>query len=371
MNKKNRNKKKRQARIKKNIFNGVLIFVLLSLLVAVAFTASLYFYTMETRGTVVYPTTPLTKMMEQPYSYIADETLDITIQCPSIPVILSVGGTERNVSDNGCVFRYNSDLSISIYELEGAAFDILSTQFAPDLYNGSISGQTQYVNDLDTMDVGYFNGYPAEYQCGMVNVLSESGAVEKSIYVVTMVLDMGFDKDLMITVSTSNNSALYNAGILLESIGYTVVDTSLTTNTLDGATQLTSEPKLPEDDFKVTLEVEENVSAEVTVEQESWMDVQVAFTKDYEDGAVVVFQYTGTEVGAFDITLYDEEENEYAAANYSVDGLSVFVLDSAKKGNYTLKVPADKEVGTFNALVMSKEEYDSQYKGSSQPVTEG
>lgn len=364
-----RKSKKEQAKqkIKNNIKTGVVIFSLVVLVVVAAFTVSFYMYTSGSEG-VVYPASPLTKIMDEPYFYVEDETLNISIQCPTIPVILSVGGTERAYNDVGCVFRYNEDLSISVYEVSTTAYDILSTNFALDLYNGVVSGEAVYIPQTDLFDVGYFNSYPAEYQCGYVNICEEDGiTIYNQIYVLSLVLDMGFDKKLMITVSSTNDRALYDAEILLESIAYTVVDASLTLGY--------NSAEIAEQDV-IRIEEDTLIKGESVLEQASdleesvgdaFIDIMVPIMNKIDGRGYVVLQYTNTDADISNIYLY-EPDKETSYENSSVTkGVLVYCMDKPAKGNWCIKIPNGIDLGTYTTMVYSKQEFMSSIYPSALP----
>ena len=341
--------------IKKNIVQGFFVFIVVVFLAIAAFTVSLYMYTKEGRGAVAFPESPLTKIIDETHSYIGDDTLDIPIQCPSVPIILSVGGTERNVSEDGCVFRYNSDLSISIYEMEESAYELLSTDFASNLYNGEISGSAEYMADSESMDVGYFNGYPSEYQCGTINILSDDGFISKKIYVVLLLIDMGFEKSVMIAVSTSNVLSLYDAQNLLESIGYTVMDISLTKDALDTTVETQSDVNFFPN---VTYEVESNVPEVGTGD----IIIEVPIIRNHELGAVVVLSYTQLNADISRLRLSsDTYAGEMIADAQSYPGVAFFTIENAGKGNWELYVPVDMELGTYSIAVLEPVDCYMQY----------
>ena len=77
-------KKNVKASVKSSVKTGLVIFILVLITVCAAFVTSLYFYTRNTIGQVVYPPSPLTKIMNESKSYIADDTLTETIKFPKI-----------------------------------------------------------------------------------------------------------------------------------------------------------------------------------------------------------------------------------------------------------------------------------------------
>lgn len=349
----------KKEHMKRSIVNGIVAVLVIVFAIMLALTAVVYYLTRNTDGKVTYPSSPLTKMMNQSYSYIEDETLDIQFQFPTIPVIVNLGGTERFMSDNGLVFRYNNDLSISLYEIEGSAYDILSTEYGPNLYNGELSGSATYIADASTMDVGYCNSFPAEYQCGVIQVADNNNVVYRKIYALTMVVDMGYEKDVFISVSTTDATKLYDAELLLESIVYTLMDISIT------------KEAVKQDE----IEQQELAKQEVTVEEElgtvtqstsskgfEYMNLEVPLLKSYENGAIVVLQYTNTEADMQRVTLRNYNNTMLQDKDAASEpGIAFFVIENAVKGNYTLQVPVETDLGVYSARILSYEEFVQEY----------
>lgn len=358
-------KQEKKGSLKRNLFNGFMIIAVVLLIVVAAITLMIFLYTRKSAGQVVFPQSPLTKMMDQPYSYIKDERLDITIQCPTIPVLLNVGGSERYVSDNGCVFRYSDSLSISIYEVDTNAYDILSTDFASNLYGGEMMGTTNYLPDATAQDVGYFNGFPSEYQCGVIEVSDENNVVYRNIYVLSLVIDLGLEKDLLVGISCTDDAALYEAELLMENIAYTVVDGSITQGVLE------KEKNRPQPSTNVSVTVESELEEQTEATQESKplsmsgfdaIYLEVPLLKNYEEGAVVVLQYTNIEADVSGLQLKDMATNVIAIVDSSsTQGLAFFGLKEGRKGNYTLSVPADVDLGIYSTRIMGFNEFMQEY----------
>jgi len=367
----NKKSKKEQAKqkLKNNLKTGLVIFSLVVLVVVSAFTVSFYMYTSGSEE-VVYPDSPLTKIMDEPYFYVEDESLNISIQCPTIPVILSVGGIERAYNDVGCVFRYNEDLSISVYEVSATAYDILSTNFALDLYNGVVSGETAYIPCTDMFDVGYFNSYPAEYQCGYVNICEEDGiTIYNQIYVLSLVLDMGFDKNLMITVSSANDKALYDAEILLESVAYTVVDASLTLN-YEGEDVLVQDAVKMIDNTSIEEPIISEQPSDTEILEESFIDIMVPIMEEIDGRGYVVLQYTNMDTDISDIYLYEPDKATFYENSSIMKGVLVYCMDNPAKGNWSVRLPAGIDLGTYTTIVYTKDEFASSIYPSALPSAE-
>ena len=365
----NKKSKKEQAKqkLRKNLKTGLVIFSLVLLVVVAAFTVSFYMYTSGSDD-VVYPDSPLTKIMDEPYFYVEDETLDVPIQCPTIPVILSVGGIERAYNDEGCVFRYNEDLSISVYEVTTTAYDILSTNFALDLYNGVVSGETAYIPQTDMFDVGYFNSYPAEYQCGYVNICEEDGiTVYNQIYVLSLVLDMGFDKKLMITVSSTDDTALYDAEILLESIAYTVVDASLTLGYESTEVLGQDVLRMEADSLIVEEELPEQSPNLERTEENAYIDIMVPIMNEIEGRGYVVLQYTNLDADTANVNLYEPDKTTSYENSSVTKGVLVYCMDNPEKGNWSIKIPAGIDLGTYTTIAYNREEFVSSIYYSALP----
>lgn len=355
---KQKKRAEKKQRVKRTIVNGVVITLVITFTILLLLTVGVYYLTRDKNGQVAYPVSPLTKMINQSYSYIEDETLNIQFQFPSIPVIVNLGGTERFMSDNGLVFRYNNDLSISLYEIEGSAYDLLSTEYGPNLYNGELSGNATYIPDVNTMDVGYCNSFPAEYQCGVIQVADNNNVVYRTIYAITMVVDMGYEKDVFISISTTDVSKLYDAELLLESIVYTLMDISITQDSI-------AEDNLLEEQQSQAVSVEEeiaNVTQTTNNKGFEYMNIEVPLVKSYENGAIVVLQYTNIDADMTNVTLLNYNKTMIKGRDAaSTPGVAYFVIDNATKGNYTLQVPITTDIGVYSARTLSYEEFIQEY----------
>lgn len=355
-------KAENRARFKRNFVNGIVTIAVIAFSLLLVITAMVFFIVRNKEGQVSYPTSPLTKMMNTSYSYIEDENLDIQFQFPTIPAVINVGGTERFMSETGLVFRYNNDLSISVYEIEGSAYDLLSTEYAANLYNGDLSGGATYFAEASTMDVGYCNSFPAEYQCGVIQVSDTNNVVYRSIYTITMVLDLGFEKDVFISISTTDRSKLYDAGILLENIVFTVMDISITQESVQ-MDEMNETPSTQE-----VLVQQEQASEKTTISSSNqeegfgYMNIEVPLLSHYADGAIVVLQYTNTAADLSKVLLQNYNKTMATSVNpASSVGIAYFVIKEGTKGNYTLQVPEEVDLGTYAARVLSYTEFVQEY----------
>ena len=343
-------KKNVKASVKSSVKTGLVIFILVLITVCAAFVTSLYFYTRNTIGQVVYPPSPLTKIMNESKSYISDDTLTETIKFPTIPVLMSVGGSVRGVTDTGTVYRYNTDLAISVYETEQSTYEVLAGNFAYDLYNGSLSGTPVYVADTDSMDLGYFNGYPAEYQCGDVQIVDENGTKYNDIYVTTMLLDLSMGKKVLVVVQTDSKDALYSAETLLEALCFTVMDVSQNAN---GKTETDSNVTITED--FVTEEAPPVVTPSVT----TTIGVAFSLNEDYKDGAVVQILCDNRQA---DIGAATIERNDGADVNYTVlsaqNGLAFYHIINATKGDYIIELPSEAVTQEYKISIIDYKDYD-------------
>lgn len=360
----------RKKRLIRNIKTISLVSLAVILISLTIFVICFYFYTKETMGEITYPKSPLTRMMDTTYSYVADDNLPVMIQCPSIPVLMNVGGTERYVTENGVVFAYGNGLYISVYETRDTAYSILSGQFVSDLYAGE--GSQNILYETAAMDVGYFNGYPAEFQCGDCKILNSDGKPVRDIYVVSMTLELGLEKKVMLVVSTTEVKALYDAGILLQSIGYTVMDTS-GTNYIDTEENTVSErypdstvagQEISEAVVPSTGTVSEKVvplpSPESTATPENtWTDYTVHLNETYEKGTFVL-EYQNAEITPFDAILYSPDGTSTYNPIYLNDGLDGtirFMVQAPQPGTWTIKVDVESDLGTFKSYCVDSDSY--------------
>lgn len=359
-----------RKKIIKNIKTIALVSMAVLLTSLTIFVIVFYFYTKETMGEVTYPTSPLTRMMDTTYSYVADDNLPVMIQCPSIPVLMNVGGSERYVTDNGVVFAYGNGLYISVYETLDTAYSILSGQFVSDLYAGEESYNILYENAVT--DVGYFNGYPAEFQCGDCQILNSNGVPVRDIYIVSMTMELGLDKKVMLVVSTTEEKSLYDAGILLQSIGYTVMDTS-GTNYIDDNKESSSErfpdSTIPDENLvqgTVPVSGTENMEPQPAPSPEPaptpekvWTDYTVQLSETYEKGTFVL-EYQNSEKTPLDAVLYAPDGMTTYNPSYlndGQDGTIRFMVQAPEPGIWTIKIDAGADLGTFSTYCVDSDSY--------------
>lgn len=365
----------RKKRLIKNIKTIALVSMAVILVSLTVFVICFYYYTKETMGEVTYPKSPLTRMMDTTYSYVADDNLPVMIQCPSIPVLMNVGGSERYITDNGVVFAYGNGLYISVYETLDTAYSILSGQFVSDLYAGEDNYNILYENAVT--DIGYFNGYPAEFQCGDCQILNSSGIPVRDIYVVSMTMELGLEKKIMLVVSTTDKKSLYDAGILLQSIGYTVMDTS-GTNYIDTEGDKPSErypdstvtegainqPLVPDSGTiykdQPAVKPEPTVRPEPTATPEkAWTDYTVQLSQTYERGTFVL-EYQNSDTTPIDAVLYSPDGMTTYNPSYLNDGLDGtirFMVQAPQPGIWTIKINAGTDLGTFSTYCVDSDSY--------------
>lgn len=356
----------------KNVKTILLVSLAVILTSLTVFVICFYFYTKETMGEITYPKSPLTRMMDTTYSYVADDNLPVMIQCPSIPVLMNVGGSERYVTDNGVVFAYGNGLYISVYETLDTAYSILSGQFVSDLYAGEENYNILYENAVT--DIGYFNGYPAEFQCGDCQILNSNGIPVRDIYVVSMTLELGLEKKVMLVVSTTEEKSLYDAGILLQSIGYTVMDTS-GTNYIDTEDVSPSE-RFPDSTISEENMIQNTVPNSVTAETEAkaqptkspeptatpeknWTDYTVQLSESLERGTFVL-EYQNSEMTPLDAVLYSPDGMTTYNPSYLNDGLDGtirFMVPAPQPGIWTIKIDAALDLGTFSTYCVESDSY--------------
>lgn len=375
-NKEKKEKYLQKQKIKRNVRSVLSISLLIFIVVLAAFATSFYLYTRNRMGEVAYPKSPLTKMMDASYSYKTDTSLPTIIQCPTIPVMMNVAGKERHISDDGCVFAYGNGLYISAYETNDGAYNILSSKFASDLYAGEMAGELLY--ESAQSDVGYFNGYPSEYQAGKISIYSTSGRISREIYVLSIMMDMGLDKRLMLAVSTVEEKGLYEAGILLQSIGYTVMDISRSAASDSREVAYTDEALYGEWEKAPSVAAGSGsggLPSEETQQQAepaslAWKDYAVDVPQSYPEASIVM-EYDNRLKTPSDALLYSPDGTETYAPSYWNDGLDGsirFSVASPEVGTWIIKINEDIDLGTFSTYCLEKDDFGNPEGMEAEPV---
>lgn len=358
--------RRRKNKAKKSAKNILVVGVFTLLGSLLLFASIFYFYSLKTLGVTSYPSSPLSKMMDASYSYVTNTSLPIVINSPNLPYSLSVSGEERYINYNGTVFYYGNELYISIYEVYGTPLDILNNQLAYDLYAGELMDTPFFL--MDNEDVGYFNGFPAAYICGDCQILSPTEKVLNNIYVVSMTLDTGYDGDLMIAVSTTNDKNLYDAGVLLQNIGYTVMDTSQTRyldgtsptkntvvveETINGEVDPLTETVSESKDVDSYSEVSKSSLAgnEMSPDTSQWDSYYVTLPQ-MEEEVDFILSYTEKKINPTSAIIYSPDGMDTYSANYfndGKDGRIYFSIMNADAGQWTIRILTSADLGSVSA----------------------
>lgn len=330
---------------------AIIMFVLA--VVVAAFVASIGGYV----DRASFPKSPLKKFNDEVHKYSANLDLMVELQCPTIPVMLYVKGEEKNVVENGCIFLTDDDFYISIYEVSGAPIEILNSRYADDLVNNKYA-DCSYEADADTMDVGYYNGYPAEYQCGKVLWKPEKSLEPFIFYTTTIALNVGYDKKVMVCVSTQDKKRIYNAEVLTENIALTVMDTSYTTKSSDS----TEDSEAVEVKEEAENNSEESSDVSVIEEEKRDEDFAININSDFKTGTGIVLKYSNFLEDLSEVYAMTPE-NEVVPIDTANggNGVAFFSSLSTTNGTWHIFIPANVDLGDFSIETFDIEDMNSIY----------
>ena len=349
-------RKRNKARKNFKTVITISLFTVLGLLAAGA--GMFYFLTLKSMGTVVYPSSPLSKMMDASYSYVTSKDLPVAVSCPNIPISLSVSGEEVFINYNGTVFNYGNGMYISLYEVDSTPSQILNSQYGYDLCKGEPVGEPHFVLGLE--DIGYFNGYPASYMCGDIQLMSSTSKPLQDIYVVTMTLDVDKASDLMVGVATADEKQLYDCGVLLQNICYTIMDISSSSsyvNTDDKVTEsvvvqqevINPPPAAPEPEV---VEEAPAFDEQAPIDTSDWDSYTVTLRANAES-ADFILRYSEKDVTPSSVLLYSPTGEMFSPGyfNDGKDGRIYATVVSPGVGEWVFKVRTSSNLGNVSTSV--------------------
>jgi len=223
-------------------------------------------------------------------------------------------------------------------------------------------------------DVGYFNGYPSEYQYGSCKILSATGHTTKELYLVSLTLDMKLDKKIMVVVSTADRKKIYDAGLLLQSIGYTIMDASKT-GYIEGEGDDIGKyvpdivkKDVTEDALSQFMEerqeeepIEETVTdgSDMTDTVSGWISLPVEVKETYPQ-AYFILEYANTSVTYEDILLYDELGKQSYVPTEQEPGRVKFFVTKPGTGRWTVNIKSKQTVGEYTIQYLSADSETQQ-----------
>ena len=353
--------RKRRNKAKKNVKTVIMVSIFTALGLLALIAGLFYWYSLKNLGTIAYPTSPLSKMMDASYSYVTSEDLPVSITCPNMPISLSVSGEEMYVSNNGTVFSYGGGLYISVYEVSTTPSGILNSQYGYDLCKGAPVGTPHFV--LGAEDIGYFNGYAASYMCGKIELLSPANKSLQDIYVVTMTLDVNQKDDLMIGVATTDEKQMYDASVLVQNICYTIMDIS-SSNYLDTMKKVDEAVVVQQEVINPNVDaIDEGIEAEPEPEPvdnndpyagiSSWDAYSIMISEDMES-ADFILHYSEKAVSPMSVVLVSPVGDIYSPTYYNdgFDGRIYVTIPMPMQGEWLYRVKTMNSLGNVVASVL-------------------
>ncbi len=299
---------------------------------------------------VSFPGSPLSKLNDGAHRYYSDYELNTTIKSPSLPIILNVKGDESTVFEDGCVFLTKDYFYISVYETTSSPVEILNSRFCDNLTGAKTNTPCTYNAVNNSIDVGFFNGYPAEYQAGTVTWKPEALEAYR-LYVVSLTFNLGYDKKIMVAVSTRDGSKTYEAENLLESICLSMMDIS---ESEPAQTSTDNEPavKAPEDIKEEAANPTGSINA-VVIDESTDSTGEITYSiyvnEDFTSGTGLAFKYSNPSADTGKIYVTDPNGKILLPDEFfSGYGVLFFKSEEAVKGEWVLSMPAQNSLGDYS-----------------------
>lgn len=327
-------KKKKKNTLQDGMRQGMVISSCVFMSAVIIFSLAFYVYVSGSIGKTVYPESPLTKIMGESYSYVGDANLPFLLEAPTIPCMLSVGGTNIYTDSSTAIYKFDATRYIAISEITDTTSNYLNGSLIYNMFSDSNIGNVTYVREGD--DMGYFNGYPAGYEYGHIAITNSNGRTLATVYALNLIVDMGYSSDIIITVITTSEDSMYSSGILLKSIGYTIMDTSDPNDTvyIDPQKKI-DEGIFNESSIEKTTEYIEMIQTDEVDTKEMGLTYLFNFNETYED-CVFLFNYTLSDIAVGDdFTLISPDNTEYEPIEQT-ENTVVFKIHYPVKGQWIL-----------------------------------
>jgi hypothetical protein len=300
---------------------------------------------------VSFPVSPLSKLNDGAHRYYSDYELNTTIKSPSLPVILNVKGDETTVFEDGCVFLTKDYFYISVYETTSSPVEILNSRFCDNLTGVNTNTPCTYNAVNNSIDVGYFNGYPAEYQAGTVTWKPETLEAYR-LYVVSLTFNLGYDKKIMVAVSTRDGDKTYDAENLLESICLSMMDIS-ESKTAQTSIKNETPTKTPVEDIKEEAIAPTGSINAVVIDESSDSTGEVTYSiyvnEEFPSGTGLAFKYSNPSADTGKIYVIDPSGKVLLPDElFSGYGVLFFKSEESVKGEWVLKIPAQNSLGDYS-----------------------
>ena len=301
------------------------------LLIAAAFVTSLLTRVGKEESAAKYPASTLSHEASQEHRFIASEVLGNTLGCPTLPYKICVPDNITQSEDSYVTATYN-DIRVTILESSNGFMDMIYGVL------GEVCSESFEIPTIDwtdeISDVGYINGYSAEYHAGKYHLVGRMDSTDYYAVIYRINFD-GMDNAVYIQAVTSNLASLQGGKDLLDSMVYTI-------SSEESVESTESTETVPEDTTATESVSEEGQELEFMESTEaSATDI---YTKDFEvyvsedmPEVFITFMWDNVTVQPSVLTVTAPDGSVYESdEEYSSDGLEVFYISDAVKGTYII-----------------------------------
>ena len=301
------------------------------LLIEAAFVTSLLTRVGKEESAAKYPASTLSHEASQEHRFIASEVLGNTLGCPTLPYKICVPDNITQSEDSYVTATYN-DIRVTILESSNGFMDMIYGVL------GEVCSESFEIPTIDwtdeISDVGYINGYSAEYHAGKYHLVGRMDSTDYYAVIYRINFD-GMDNAVYIQAVTSNLASLQGGKDLLDSMVYTI-------SSEESVESTESTETVPEDTTATESVSEEGQELEFMESTEaSATDI---YTKDFEvyvsedmPEVFITFMWDNVTVQPSVLTVTAPDGSVYESdEEYSSDGLEVFYISDAVKGTYII-----------------------------------
>ena len=309
----------------------VAVVVITVLLIAAAFVTSLLTRVGKEDSAAKYPSSTLSHEASTEHRFIASEALGNTLGCPTLPYEICVPDNITQSEDSYVTATYK-DIRVTILESSNGFMDVIYGVLGEACSESFEIPTIDWTDEIS--DVGYINGYSAEYHAGKYHLVGRMNSNDYYAVIYRINFD-GMDNAVYIQAVTSDLASLQGGKDLLDSMVYTISSEG----SVDGTE---STEAVPEDTTATETVSEEGQELEFMESTEvSATDI---YTKDFEvyvsedmPEVFITFMWDNVTVQPSVLTVTAPDGSVYESdEEYSSDGLEVFYIPNAVKGTYII-----------------------------------
>lgn len=341
--------------VPKNLFiAGCAIIVIL--LIAAALVTTLLTKFGREDSAARYPASTLSHEASSSHEYIKSEFLSKTLGCPSLPYNINVPDNLISSSNDYVVTDYNN-CQIVLYESSQDAMTALTGTLGKVCVESIDIPDVEWKDELS--DVGYINGYSAEYHAGRFRITTKisSDTYYSVSYRITFEDE---DKAVFVEAVTPELSNLQAGKDVIDAMLFTL--TKVQTEESGAETETTESTEEPSDEPSGTTEAGEDIEFMETKPTDLYSkDFEVYVREDMPELFVVfTWENVTTSPSVLNVTSPDGRVFEIAD-EYSSDGVDVFYIPDAPSGTYIIHGEVAGTIYGCSYEALSKEAFYVTY----------